>query len=347
MYQREYNKKVRVGIVGAGSHTYRNLLPALHFLPAELVAICNRSEERLNRTIAEYHCNGYTCPEEMYEKEQLDGVIMAVSPFLHPKLACESLAHNLHVFIEKPAAASMDGIREMISASEKYKKHVVVGYKKAFMPATCKVTEILESGLYPDMSSILAIYPIYMPKDGPASLKSGEFSEWLKNCSHPLSFMLQAAGPVKSVQALINERGFGVVQLRFQNGVIGNLHLAAGEKPARDEYKIYGKGWSIEVDCSSRVTLHRGIPSYEYDYASSFASPGFEGGDLVWEPVTCQASPENKALFVQGMVQELEYFCNCILTDQSPQKGSLAFAGEITEIFQAALLSNGKEICIP
>ena len=47
------------------------------------------------------------------------------------------------------------------------------------------------------------------------------------------------------------------------------------------------------------------------------------------------------------MVQELEYFCNCILTDQSPQKGSLAFAGEITEIFQAALLSNGKEICIP
>ena len=93
--------------------------------------------------------------------------------------------------------------------------------------------------------------------------------------------------------------------------------------------------------------MHRGIPSYEYDYASSFASPGFEGGDLVWEPVTCQASPENKALFVQGMVQELEYFCNCILTDQSPQKGSLAFAGEITEIFQAALLSNGKEICIP
>ena len=127
MYQREYDKKARIGIVGAGSHTYRNLLPALHFLPAELVAICNRSEERLNRTIAEYHCNGYTSPVEMYEKEQLDGVIMAVSPFLHPKLACEALSHGLHVFIEKPAAANMDGIREMKAASEKYKKHVVVG----------------------------------------------------------------------------------------------------------------------------------------------------------------------------------------------------------------------------
>lgn len=344
MYQREYDKKIRVGILGAGSHTYRNLLPALHFLPVELVAICNRSEERLNRTIAEYHCSGYTRPADMYEKENLDAVIMAVSPFLHPDLTCEALSHGLHVFIEKPAAPNVEGIDKMLAASEKYQKYVVVGYKKAFMPATCKTLDILQSGLYKDMSSILAVYPLYMPKDGPASLEAQEFSEWLKNSSHPLSFMLRVAGPVKSVQTLVNERGFGVVQLRFQSGVIGNLHLAAGEKPARDEYKVYGDGWSIEIDGSSRIALHRGIPSYEYDYASSFAPDGFDGGDLVWEPATCQASPENKALFVQGMVQELEYFCRCILDHQPPVIGSLSFAREITQVFEAALLSGGKEI---
>ena len=46
MYQREYEKRIRVGLIGAGSHAYRNLLPALHYLPVKLVAICNRGREK-------------------------------------------------------------------------------------------------------------------------------------------------------------------------------------------------------------------------------------------------------------------------------------------------------------
>jgi predicted molibdopterin-dependent oxidoreductase YjgC len=87
VYQREFDRKIRVGIVGAGSHMYRNLLPALHHLPVELAAVCNRSPEKLNRTVAEYRCAAYTDPEEMYEKERLDGVIISVSPEMHPRLA--------------------------------------------------------------------------------------------------------------------------------------------------------------------------------------------------------------------------------------------------------------------
>lgn len=346
MYQREYDKKLKVGIIGAGSHMYRNLLPALHYLPAELTAICNRGEEKLDRTIAEYHCAGYRTPAEMYKNEDLDAVIMAVSPFLHPDLACEALEHGVHVFIEKPAAARIAGIDQMIEASKRAGKYVVVGYKKAFMPVTDKVQDILRSGKYPDMSSILAVYPLYMPRDGRLALESQDFCEWMKNGCHPLSFMVQTAGPVKSVITLTNERGFGMIQLKFQNGVVGTLHLADGTKPAFDEYRIYGKGWSIEIEGSSRIALRRGIPSYEYDYASTFAPDGFDGGDLVWEPFTCQASPENKALFVQGMVQELDYFFQCILNNQPPVKGSLDFARHITQIFEAALLSDGKEIVI-
>lgn len=66
---------------------YRNLLPALHYLPVHLTAICNRGEDKLNRTIEEYNCPGYRTPKEMYENEDLDAVIIAVSPFMHPELA--------------------------------------------------------------------------------------------------------------------------------------------------------------------------------------------------------------------------------------------------------------------
>lgn len=216
MYQREYEKKIRVGIVGAGSHTYRNLLPALHYLPVDLAAICNRGEEKLSRTLREYRCAGYTEPKEMYEKEDLDAVIMAVSPKKHPELACEAMEqHGLHVFMEKPAAMSVKGLDQMIEVSKKTGKHVVVGYKKAFMPVTEKAKDIIGCGKYPDMSSILAVYPLYLPEDGKKALEDGTITEWLKNGCHPLSFMMEIGGQVQSVQALTGAGGFGAVHLKF------------------------------------------------------------------------------------------------------------------------------------
>lgn len=345
MYQREYERKLRIGVVGAGSHTYRNLLPALHYLPVELVAICNRGEEKLARTVAEYRCKGYTVPAEMYEKENLDAVVMAVSPKSHPDLACEALAHGLHVFMEKPAAMRLEEVDRMICAAEKAGKYVVVGYKKAFMPATEKVLEIVHSGKYPEMTNMLAVYPMTLPSNGREVLEQGEITNWLLNGCHPLSFMIEVGGKVESVQAITNENGFGMVQLKFKSGVIGNLHLADGPRPSGDEYRVYGNGWSMELEGGSRVVFRRGIP-FTYAYTNNFAPAGEDSGDLVWEPASCLATLENKALFVQGMVQEMKYFCDCVLDGRRPVKGSLEFARHVTQVYEAALLSNGKEIAI-
>ena len=46
-YQREFERKVRIGVVGLGSHSYRNLLPTLTFLPVEVAAFCDVNEEIL------------------------------------------------------------------------------------------------------------------------------------------------------------------------------------------------------------------------------------------------------------------------------------------------------------
>jgi predicted dehydrogenase len=53
-YQRDYSKRLRVGIVGVGSHCYRNLLPALNFLPVELVAVCDTNLDVAKKTAAQY-----------------------------------------------------------------------------------------------------------------------------------------------------------------------------------------------------------------------------------------------------------------------------------------------------
>ncbi len=53
-YQREFKQRLNVALVGVGSHTYRNLLPALHFMPIHLVAICDVNEELARTTAEEY-----------------------------------------------------------------------------------------------------------------------------------------------------------------------------------------------------------------------------------------------------------------------------------------------------
>ncbi|MDA0709762.1 MAG: hypothetical protein O3B73_06075 [bacterium] len=60
-YQREYDGKLRIGVIGIGSHCYRNILPATNYLPVELVAFCDTNDSILESTAAQYgvkHCYG-------------------------------------------------------------------------------------------------------------------------------------------------------------------------------------------------------------------------------------------------------------------------------------------------
>ena len=96
-YQREFPEKIRVGMVGVGSHAYRNLLPTLNFLPVTLAAICDTNLELARKTAAQYGVpRVYGSATEMYRDGQLDAVLLCVSPVMHPTLAADALdAHRL------------------------------------------------------------------------------------------------------------------------------------------------------------------------------------------------------------------------------------------------------------
>ena len=69
-YQREFERRLLVGIVCLGGHTYRNLLPAMHFLPVELVSFCDVDLDLAKRTASEYGVPScYANAGEMYANE--------------------------------------------------------------------------------------------------------------------------------------------------------------------------------------------------------------------------------------------------------------------------------------
>jgi hypothetical protein len=173
-YQRDFENKLKVAMVGVGSHAYRNILPTMNFLPVSLQAVCDIDTTRAEATASQFGANCYTDTAEMYRNEELDAVFFCVSPQLHPELACEAFDAGLHVWLEKPPGMRASQVEEMIR--HRKDKVSVVGFKKAFMPSIEKVIEILATEGYSPLRNMLAVYSMSIPEEGERVMRDGEMS---------------------------------------------------------------------------------------------------------------------------------------------------------------------------
>lgn len=345
-YQREFDRRLNVGLVGVGSHAYRNLLPCMNYLPVFLRAICDINIPLAKKTAAQYGVPScYANSADMYRNESLDAVFLCVSPVMHPGLASEALEAGIHVWMEKPPVRRASEIQGLIDRRKN--RVVVVGFKKAFMPSTQKVAEILATREFGPLRSMLVEYPMTIPDDAEAIFRDGAIPNWLRNGCHPISLCLAVGGPVKTVTVHRASDGGGVCVLEFESGAIANYHMASGRNKGQpvERYSFFGDESHVVIDNSLRVTFQRGI-NFDYGKNTTYAPQGFDGGAIVWEPQNREGTLENKALFTQGIYNEMRYFCDCILEGKVVDKGSLEFALEVMRIYEAGLISRGQRIQI-
>ena len=345
-YQRTFENRLNVAVVGVGTHGYRNVLPTLTFLPIRLKAICDVDIARARITAAQYGVE--TCYEnlsDMFRNEVLDAIFLCVPPRLHPELTCEALDAGVHVWLEKPPGMFASEVEEMIR--HRGDRVVVVGFKKAFMPATRKVIEIFDTAEYAPLRTLLGVYPMTIPADGARVLRERQHTNWLQNGCHPLSLLLAVGGKVSAVTVHRGAHGGGVCVLEFASGALGNFHLAdgAGHGQPSELYQFFGDGCHVEIRNGTRVLLQRGI-QFDYSGSTSFVPEGFEGGGIVWEPQNSLGTLENKGLFIQGFYQEMRYFCDCILSGTPAEQGSLEFALEVMKVYEAGLRSAGETVAV-
>jgi len=348
-YQRDFARRLRVGVVGLGGDAYRNVLPTLHYLPVQLTALCDIDPDLLARTALEYGIEEtFTEAAELFGLRSLDAVLLCTGPRHHPELAMAAMSAGLHVWMEKPPAMRAVSVQSMIAA--RGDRICAVGFKKAYMPAARKAQELLANPDFGTLRSLLAVYPVTIPRHGAVALQFPKESSFLSVGCHPLSLMVALGGPVESVTTLRGpgEEAVGVVVLHFANGAIGNFHLAGGSPAllARERYDLYGDGGVISIENSVKIAYHRGVP-FDYGSQRDFTAPGLDSGSVVWESSNAQGTLENTSLFVQGMYGELLDFCNAVLEGREVKVGTLEFALHVMQIYEAAMLSEGQPMTIP
>ena len=145
-------KKVRLGILGIGNQgsTYSKKVLAGECPDVELVAICDHNPKRI--AWAKENLSGpityFENAEAMLDSGLIDGCIVAVPHYDHPKYAMACMRRGIHVLVEKPAGVYTKQVREM---NEEAKKHDVV-FGMMFNQRTNhiyrKMRELVQSGEY-------------------------------------------------------------------------------------------------------------------------------------------------------------------------------------------------------
>lgn len=220
--------KVRVGIIGLGSWGSCHL-EAFHSMPQiEVVALCDRNEERVRQLAEQFSVpHAYSRSEELLERTDIDLVSIATFEHEHFGPAVAALKSGKHVLVEKPVSTKLEEAAAMAKTAEEHGKFIFAGHLLRFEPRYADIYNAIHSG------RIGAPQSMYLKR----GRTKGMFRTYKRTHTvfeltvHDLDIAIWYAGSrVKSVKAYGKAVNDDVVPdilwscLQFENGTIAFLH---------------------------------------------------------------------------------------------------------------------------
>jgi predicted dehydrogenase len=256
-------RKIRIGVIGAGSFTSRRHLPVVVKSPdAELVALCRRDKEALRKMAEHFGCeNAFTDYKEMLDKVPMDGVLVTTPHALHYEHAKAALEKGLHVMVEKPMAIKASEARELADLAKSKCLVMVIAYNPPFWNHTAYLRQFIMSGEFGEVERVdinwvgnaeqvfgLAPMPESMPGVVRPTLfradpKLGGGGHFVDSGSHLVSELLWATElKVKEVCALMDNPELDMrtdSSLSMENGAVCGISNIGNSKIMRRIHNVY------------------------------------------------------------------------------------------------------------
>jgi predicted dehydrogenase len=352
--------EIRVGFIGCGSHSFRNIYPTFQFAPVNLVATCDLDLAKAQAFAAKFGArNAYSDYHEMLRQEELDAVFIVTGydtqgrP-LYPSMALDCLSAGCHVWMEKPPAASCAEIEQIQAAADQAGKQVQVGLKKMFFPANEKARNLTERADFGQISLVRLEYPQYIPtveefaryreQAEPVQRTIG----FLDHLCHPAAILVYLLGMPSTLFYQRSPNGAGVALFTFASGTVATLAFTHGAAPLDGMERtmiVSDAGRHIVVENNIRVTYHR-IPRLGYGNVPDFYTTGPDETTAIWEPEFSLGQLYNKGIFLLGYYNEVNEYARAILDGRPLAKGTLQQAWQVTRIFEGFAEGPGKTISL-
>ncbi|NMA84566.1 MAG: Gfo/Idh/MocA family oxidoreductase [Epulopiscium sp.] len=138
-------KKIKVGIIGAGSISHMHTTSYKKLDNVEVIAVCDIDEERAKAYAEQYNIpQVFTDHHEMLKLEELDAVSVTTWNNGHAPLSIDALKAGKHVLCEKPLAMNAKQAEEMVQVAKESGKLLMVGFVRRFGENTKILKEAIE-----------------------------------------------------------------------------------------------------------------------------------------------------------------------------------------------------------
>jgi predicted dehydrogenase len=209
---------------------------------------------------------------------------------------------GVHVWVEKPPAASIGMATAMAGAAASAGKHLAVGYMKRFSQPYQRAREFMTRPQFGEPSVWESRYTY-----GQYPVDVYRFLNGF--ATHHLDLARFFMGDIDTVTAARVERGFGqagyAIMLQFASGAIGTINTNSLEDPHSnwsERVAVTGVGGRVFVENWRRV-----IGLLPDDTSRYY-----------WEPEDIRPSDDQNSLEIHGFVGELRDFIDSIRENRPP-----------------------------
>jgi myo-inositol 2-dehydrogenase/D-chiro-inositol 1-dehydrogenase len=153
-------KRIRVGLLGGGRIARRFHLRILAALPGvALVAVAESiAEARAACHAIAPRAALFASYSELLGASRLDAVVICLPPALHAEAAVASFERQLHVYLEKPLATSLDEAIIVVEAWRRAGTTGMIGFNYRFHPLVRAMQEALTRGSIGGVTTVRASF---------------------------------------------------------------------------------------------------------------------------------------------------------------------------------------------
>ena len=126
----------------------RSYLPLFQAIPgASVVAVAEENPAVLENFTRDLPARGYADWRQLLERERLDLAVIFLPHADCPDAAVACAEHGINVLVEKPMAASAEGVRRMIAAAERAGVILSTPYVWRYHPVASRMKELIAQGV--------------------------------------------------------------------------------------------------------------------------------------------------------------------------------------------------------
>lgn len=255
---------VRVAVVGCGWWSTYTHIPGLkEYGPADLVALCDHDEARLEAAAERYGVGRtYTSVDDLLARERLDAAVVATYHATHYEVARKCLDAGLHVMIEKPMVLEAAHGRDLLERAQAQGREIVVGYPWHYTATARRARELVTSGQLGPVQFVASLF---------ASMVV-EFYRGNPEAYRPV-FQYPVTGPTQRSYSDARLAGGGQGHLQVTHAA-GLLFFVTGLRAAR--VGAFMERFDVPVDLVDAISV-RFAPASGYPAEGGVEYPGAVG----------------------------------------------------------------------